>query len=53
LVRSRAFTQTKNSFGVGLFLNPIINFLPGFRLTAFWRTILEIETPEALYVWIA
>jgi hypothetical protein len=38
-----------NRFGVGLFLNPLINFLPGFKLPAFWRTILEIKTPEALW----
>ena len=41
--------KPRNRFGVGLFLNPIINFLPGFRLPALWRTILEIKTPEALW----
>jgi hypothetical protein len=49
LVGSRAFTQDDNHFGVGLFLNPLLYFLPGFRLPAFWRTILEIKTPEALW----
>jgi hypothetical protein len=38
-----------NRFGVGLFLNPPINFLPGFRPPAFGRTILEIKTLEALW----
>jgi hypothetical protein len=37
-----------NSFGVGLFLNPIMNFLPGVRLPTFWRTIFEIKTPGPL-----
>jgi hypothetical protein len=53
LLGSRAFIPPRRDFGVGLFLNPLIDFLPGFRVPAVWRTILEIKTPEALDEWIA